>query len=83
MSYGIEPDEEGSVGLRLTARGSVTTCTYHVDTDGRTHFTTRKRAIDGMATNGAPVMWCSIAISNILLVAHLVCGASLVVLIKT
>ena len=38
MSCGIEPDEEGSAGLRLTARGSVTTCTYGVDTDGRTHF---------------------------------------------
>ena len=24
--------------------------------------TTRKRAIDGMATNGAPDMWCAIAI---------------------
>ena len=38
MSYGIEPDEEGSAGLRLTTRGSVTTCTYRVDTDGRTHL---------------------------------------------
>ena len=38
MSCGIEPDEEGSVGLRLTARGSVTTCTYRMDTDGRTHL---------------------------------------------
>ena len=38
MSYGIEPDEEGSAGLRLTARGSVTTCTYRMDTDGRTHL---------------------------------------------
>ena len=38
MSYGIEPDEEGAVGLRLTARGNVTTCTYGVDTDGRTHL---------------------------------------------
>ena len=38
MSYGIEPDEEGSAGIRLTARGSVTTCAYGVDTDGRTHF---------------------------------------------
>ena len=38
MSYGIEPDEEGSAGLRLTARGSVTTSTYRMDTDGRTHF---------------------------------------------
>ena len=24
--------------------------------------TTTKRAIDGMATNGAPVMWCAITI---------------------
>ena len=38
MSYGIEPDEEGSAGLRLTARGSVATCTYGVDMDGRTHL---------------------------------------------
>ena len=38
MSYGIEPDEEGSAGLRLTARGSVTICNYRVDTDGRTHL---------------------------------------------
>ena len=38
VSYGIEHDEEGSAGLRLTARGSVTTCTYRVDTDGRTHL---------------------------------------------
>ncbi|KAM3211287.1 hypothetical protein ACQJBY_064837 [Aegilops geniculata] len=38
VSCGIEPDEEGSVGLRLTARGSVTTCTYRMDTDGRTHL---------------------------------------------
>ena len=38
MSYGIEPDEEGSAGLRLTARGSITICNYRVDTDGRTHL---------------------------------------------
>ena len=38
MSCGIEPDEEGLAGIRLTARGSVTTCTYSVDTDGRTHL---------------------------------------------
>ncbi|XBI68688.1 hypothetical protein VPH35_047857 [Triticum aestivum] len=38
VSCGIEPDEEGSVGLRLTARGSVTTCTYRMGTDGRTHL---------------------------------------------
>ena len=38
MSCGIEPDEEGSAGIRLTARGSITTCTYGVDTDGRTHL---------------------------------------------
>ncbi|XBI17935.1 hypothetical protein VPH35_059849 [Triticum aestivum] len=38
VSCGIEPDEEGSAGLRLTARGSVTTCTYRMDTDGRTHL---------------------------------------------
>ena len=38
MSYGIEPDEERSAGLRLTARGSVTTCAYGVDTDRRTHL---------------------------------------------
>ena len=35
MSCGIEHDEEGSAGLRLTARGSITTCTYRLDTDGR------------------------------------------------
>ena len=38
MSCGIEPDEEGLAGIRLTTRGSVTTCTYGVDTDGRTHL---------------------------------------------
>ena len=37
-SCGIKPDEEGSAGIRLTAWGSVTTCVYGVDTDGRTHF---------------------------------------------
>ena len=49
MSCGIEPDEEGSTGLRLTARGSVTTCIYHVDTDGRTHFNSVrwKKFLDG------------------------------------
>ena len=49
VSYGIEPDEEGSTGLRLTARGSVTTCIYHVDTDGRTHFNSVrwKKFLDG------------------------------------
>nr|BDI54680.1 predicted protein [Triticum aestivum] len=38
VSCGIEPDEEGSAGIRLTARGSVTTCAYGVDMDDRTHF---------------------------------------------
>nr|XP_045088857.1 uncharacterized protein LOC123497059 [Aegilops tauschii subsp. strangulata] len=38
VSCGIEPDEEGSAGLRLIARGSDTTCTYRMDTDGRTHL---------------------------------------------
>ncbi|XBI41154.1 hypothetical protein VPH35_125646 [Triticum aestivum] len=38
VSCGIEPDEEGSAGLCLTARGSVTTYTYRMDTDGRTHL---------------------------------------------
>ena len=49
MSYGIEPDEEGSAGLRLTARGSVTNCTYRVDTDGRTHLNSVgwKKFLDG------------------------------------
>ena len=49
MSYGIEPDEKGSAGLRLTARGSVTTCTYRVDTDGRTHLNSVgwKKFLDG------------------------------------
>ena len=49
MNYGIEPDEEGSAGLRLTARGSVTTCTYRVDTDDRTHLSSVgwKKFLDG------------------------------------
>ena len=49
VSYGLEPDEEGSAGLRLTVRGSVTTCTYHVDTDGRTHLNSVgwKKFLDG------------------------------------
>ena len=49
VSYGIEPDEEGSARLRLTARGSVTTCAYGVDTDGRTHLNSVgwKRFLDG------------------------------------
>ncbi|KAM3261588.1 hypothetical protein ACQJBY_052328 [Aegilops geniculata] len=37
-SCGIEADEEGYAGIRLTARGPVTTCAYGVDTDGRTHL---------------------------------------------
>ncbi|KAF7037797.1 hypothetical protein CFC21_048091 [Triticum aestivum] len=37
-SCGIKPHEEGSARIRLTARGSVTTCAYGVDTHGRTHF---------------------------------------------
>ena len=37
-SCGIEADEEGYAGIRLTARGPITTCAYGVDTDGRTHF---------------------------------------------
>ena len=37
-SCGIEPDEAGIAGLRLTTRGSITTCAYAVDTDGRTVF---------------------------------------------
>ena len=37
-SCGIKPDEEGSAGIRLTARGSIITCAYRIDTDGRTHF---------------------------------------------
>ena len=37
-SCGIKPDEEGSAGIRLTARGSVTGRASGVDTDGRTHF---------------------------------------------
>ena len=38
MSCGIELDEEGIAGLRLTTRGAVTTCAYAMDTDGRTIF---------------------------------------------
>ena len=38
-SCGIDPDEEGmAAGLRLTRTGSITTCAYAVDTDGRTVF---------------------------------------------
>ena len=49
MSYGIEPNEEGSAGLRLTARGFVTTYTYRVDTVNRTHLNSVgwKRFLDG------------------------------------
>ena len=49
MSCGIEHDEEGSAGLRLTARDSVTICNYRVDTDGRTHLNSVgwKRFLDG------------------------------------
>ena len=49
VSYGIEPGEEGSAGLRLTARGSITTCTYRMDTYGRTHLNSVwwKRFLDG------------------------------------
>jgi hypothetical protein len=36
-SCGIDPDEEGmAAGLRLTRTGSITSCAYAVDTDGRT-----------------------------------------------
>ncbi|XP_044970554.1 uncharacterized protein LOC123430779 [Hordeum vulgare subsp. vulgare] len=35
---GIELDEAGIVRLGLTTRGSITTCTYSMDTDGRTIF---------------------------------------------
>ena len=39
VSCGIEPHEEGmTAGLRLTRTGSITTCAYAVDTDGRTVF---------------------------------------------
>ncbi|XBI90530.1 hypothetical protein VPH35_028130 [Triticum aestivum] len=38
VSCGIEPDEEGSTGIRLTARGSIATCAYGMDTNGRTHL---------------------------------------------
>ncbi|KAI5008071.1 hypothetical protein ZWY2020_009119 [Hordeum vulgare] len=43
-SCGIESDEEGIVGLHLTTRGSVTTCVYAVDTDGRTIFSAAGRS---------------------------------------
>ena len=37
VSCGIETHEEGmAAGLRLTRTGSITTCAYVVDTDGRT-----------------------------------------------
>ena len=37
VSCGIEPHEEGmAAGLRLTRTGSITSCAYAVDTDGRT-----------------------------------------------
>ena len=37
VSCGIETHEEGmAAGLRLTRTGSITTCAYAVDTDGRT-----------------------------------------------
>ncbi|XBI78363.1 hypothetical protein VPH35_088072 [Triticum aestivum] len=39
-SCGIEADEEDYAGIRLTARGLVTTCAYGVETDGRTHLST-------------------------------------------
>ena len=39
VSCGIEPDEEGmAAGLRLTRTGSITSCAYAVDRDGRTTF---------------------------------------------
>ena len=39
VSFGIETHEEGmAAGLRLTRMGSITTCAYAVDTDGRTVF---------------------------------------------
>ena len=39
VSCGIETHEEGmAAGLRLTRTGSITTCAYAVDTDGRTVF---------------------------------------------
>ena len=37
-SCGIELDEVGIAGLRLTARGPITNCAYTLDTDGRTVF---------------------------------------------
>jgi hypothetical protein len=44
VSCGIEPDEAGIAGLRLTTRGSITTCAYAVDTDGRTIFSAARRS---------------------------------------
>ncbi|KAI4972724.1 hypothetical protein ZWY2020_003649 [Hordeum vulgare] len=38
VSYGIEPHEAGIAGLHLVTRGSITTCPYIMDTDGRTIF---------------------------------------------
>ncbi|XP_044973883.1 uncharacterized protein LOC123441582 [Hordeum vulgare subsp. vulgare] len=38
VSCGIESNEEGIAGLRLTTRGSITMCAYAVDMDGRTIF---------------------------------------------
>ncbi|KAI4995306.1 hypothetical protein ZWY2020_035209 [Hordeum vulgare] len=38
VSCGIEQGEAGIGGLRLTKRGSITTCAYAVDTGGRTIF---------------------------------------------
>lgn len=35
LSCGIEANEAGYAGVRLTARGSVSTCAYVADTDGR------------------------------------------------
>lgn len=40
MSCGIEPDEVRIAGLRLTRRGSITTCAYAVDMDGRADLST-------------------------------------------
>ena len=37
LSCGIDPGKEGmAAGLRLTRTGSITSCAYAVDTDGRT-----------------------------------------------
>ena len=49
MSYGIEPDEEGSAVLHLTTRGSITICNYRVDTDGPTYLNSVgwKKFLDG------------------------------------